>query len=659
MMMYRKTTRIGSDLSRRTLLLYSGGGVALGALTLAGCSDDEAPNPFDDAGGGSDVLESPMLTEKVDAGDLPPLEERLPGEPMVVEPWEGVGTFGGTLHRAQTDVADAGVMSSFAGVGLLEWNWDADGAEPSLAAEFEKNDTNTQFTFRLREGLKWSDGEPFTTEDLMFTIEDYLSNETTIPTAPFWFSDGANKRPTAEAPDERTLVITYTEPFALFEKYMCHPAVSYQFIKPKHYLKQFHPAYTDSEEVDAATSEAGFDSWDQYFADRDNWWTNSERPVLGAYVVTSPANAQSGTAELERNPFYWKTDRDGRQLPYVDAIQVQVLAQDALDLRAANGDLDFQGHFLGYNTASVYLQNAETKGFEMLRWQPVGTLASVCLNLSHQDEVLRELFLEVDFRRALSLAIDREEMNSTLVGGLGSISQPIPTENSDYYVEGTGQNATEFDPDEANRLLDGLGLTMGSDGVRERPDGKPLALVIMFEESSAGISPADAYGMVQRSWADIGVQLDLRPVDGGLYGELRWSNDFDIDGTSIPTDDFDLEPVWFIPTARNSHSAPGYGGWYASAGAEGMEPPQEIKDLMDHWDDLRTAETDEDRIAAGQAITRQHEEKVYAIGLVALPFTPVIVASDLHNVRDDEPQLSYYKGREGIAKPEQIFFAEG
>ena len=657
MTMHRKTWP-GQQLSRRHLLVYSGGGLTLGALTLAGCSDDEAPNPFEDAAGGSDVLESPMLTERVDAGDLPALEERLPAQPMVVEPWDGPGTFGGTLHRAQTDVADAGVMQSFAGVGLLEWDWDAAGAVPSIAAEFEKNDTNTQFTFRLREGMKWSDGEPFTSEDLMFTITDYLSNETTIPTAPFWFSDGGNSRPTAEAPDELTVVITYTEPFSLFEKYMCHPAVSYQFLKPKHYLSQFHPDYTDPEEVDAATSEAGFDSWDQYFADRDNWWTNPERPVLGAYLVTSAANAQSGTAALERNPYYWKTDPDGRQLPYVDEIQVQVLAQDALDLRAANGDLDFQGHFLGYNTAQVYLQNAESKGFEMLRWQPVGTLISLCLNLSHQNETLRELFLDVEFRRALSLGIDREEMNSTLVGDLGTIAQPIPTENSEYYVEGTGQNAIEFDPDEANRILDDLGLTMGTDGVRQRPDGEPLALVLMYVEDSAGISPADAYGMVRRNWADIGVKLDLRPVDGGLYGELRWSNDFDIDGTTIPTDDLDLEPVWFIPTARNSHSGPGYGGWYASAGGEGIEPPQDIKELMDRWDDLRTAETDEDRIAAGQAITSQHEEQIYAIGLVALPFTPVIVANDLHNVRDDEPQLSYYKGREGITKPEQIYFAE-
>lgn len=653
-----RNTRPGQGLSRRNLLLYSGGGLTLGALTLAGCSDDAAPNPFDDAAGTGDALESPMLTERVDAGDLPALEERLPAEPMVVEPWDGPGAFGGTLHRAQTDVADAGVMQSFAGVGLLEWDWEADAAVPSIAAEFEKNDTNTQFTFRLREGMKWSDGEPFSSEDLMFTITDYLSNESTIPTAPFWFSDGGNTRPSAEAPDELTLVITYTEPFSLFEKYMCHPAVSYQFLKPKHYLSQFHPDYADPDEVEAATSEAGFDSWDQYFADRDNWWTNPERPVLGAYLVTGPANAQSGTAELERNPYYWKTDPDGRQLPYVDDIQVQVLAQDALDLRAANGDLDFQGHFLGYNTAQVYLQNAESKGFEMLRWQPVGTLASMCLNLSHQDEVLRELFLDVDFRRALSLGIDREEMNATLVGGLGTIAQPVATENSDYYVEGTGQNAIEFDPDQANQILDDLGLTLGSDGVRQRPDGDPLALVIMFVESSAGISPADAYGMVQRNWADLGVTLDLRPVDGGLYGELRGANDFDIDGTTIPTDDFDLEPVWFIPTAANSHSAPGYGGWYASAGAEGIEPPQEIKDLMDLWDDLRTAETDEDRIAAGQAITSQHEEKIYAIGLVGLPFTPVIVASDLHNVRDDEPQLSYYKGREGITKPEQIYFTE-
>jgi peptide/nickel transport system substrate-binding protein len=644
-------TSIASPLTRRTVL-RGAGLTGLSAVALTACSDEETPNPFEQ---GTSATESPVLQDRIASGDLPALADRLPKEPMVVELQNGPGAYGGTLSYAQLDVNDTGSLTAFASATLLEWNWEADGAVPSLAATFEKNDTNTEFTFVLREGLKWSDGEPFSSEDLVFTIDDYLRNETTIPAAPFWFSDG-DGRPTVEAPDELTVVIHFENPFALFEKYMCHPAVGNQFIKPKHYLEQFHPDHADKDEIEKATKKAGFDSWDQYFWDRDNWWTNPERPVLGAYQVTSTANAQSGTAELERNPYFWKTDPDGRQLPFVDAIQVQVLAQDALDLRAANGDLNFQGNSLGYNSAQLYIQNQEKNDYTMLRWKNDATLLSLCVNLSHQDEALRELFLEPDFRAALSLAIDRDDMNSTLLGGLGGIRQPLATENSDYYVEGTGQNHIEFDLDAANSLLDGLGLEREGEGTRKRKDGEALNLVLLYVDSTAGISTADAFGMVQKYWAEIGIKLDLRPVDATLYTELRAANDFDVDGTTMPSDDFDLDPVWYVPTGSNSHSAPGFGLWYATGGKEGVEPPDEIKDLLDHWDALRGAEDDDARIAAGKEIVTQHDEQVYAIGLLELPFQPVIVTNDVRGVRDDEPKLSFYQGREQVTRPEQISF---
>src|SRR5690606_28626228 len=157
-----------------------------------------------------------------------------------------------------------------------------------------------------------------------------------------------------------------------------------------------------------------------YFADRADPWNNPELPVLGPYRLTSAAGP-GGTASMERNPYYWKTDPSGRQLPYIDKLQVQVLDQAALDLRASNGDLDFQGHFLGYNTTQVYLQNAESKGFRVLRWKPIASLLALAPNLSHADPAWRALFAEKDFRHALSYAINREEINQTLLGGLGEV----------------------------------------------------------------------------------------------------------------------------------------------------------------------------------------------------------------------------------------------
>src|SRR5690625_4715036 len=175
------------------------------ALVLAACSgtsggegeraEGHVPS---NTGTPDDVMEAPMLTELVEAGELPPLEERLPENPMVMEPIHSEGQYGGTLRRAQADAGNRNITDSFQNAGLIEWNWDADTPIASLAEEFEVSDDNREYTFKLREGLKWSDGEPFTAEDLMFTFEDWLGNETTMPFAPFWFSDGEGKTPATE-----------------------------------------------------------------------------------------------------------------------------------------------------------------------------------------------------------------------------------------------------------------------------------------------------------------------------------------------------------------------------------------------------------------------------------------------------------------------------
>lgn len=641
-------------MSRRSLLMLGGVGIGVATLGLVGCSPGETVS-FG-TGADSSAKESPMLTERVKAGKLPPLEERLPATPMVVKPVAGAGAFGGTLQRAQTSATDTGIVQAFAAAGLIEWTLKADGAQPSLAEEYSRSADNRTYRFKIRRDLKWSDGEPFTVDDVLFAIQNWLGDPRLVPSLPVWFADVEQTLPDVVKEGEDTVVITFREPFALFEKYMCHPAVSTQIIKPKHYLSQFHPDFTDQAQVDAATKKVGFDSWDQYFADRDNQWTNPERPVVSAFLVTKPGNAQSGTAEMERNPYFWKTDPDGRQLPYIDRIQVQVLDQSALDLRAANGDLDFQGSFVGYNSTQVFIRNAEEKGYSVLRWQSVGSLLSVCPNLSHQDEAVRTLMLEEDFRKALSYAIDREEINKTLLGGLGIVRQPSATEDNAYSVGG-GETALDYDVEQSEKLLDGLGLTQ-SGKTRVMSDGRPLEFTIVYVDDNSGIARSDALQMVAKHWGAVGIGINLKPVDGTLYAQLRETNDFDFDGTTIIEDDWDLEPVWYIPTSGGSHSAPAYGMWYATGGKDGIEPPAEIKDLMDAWDELRTAASDDIRIEAGKKIMKQHDEKVYMIGLMKLPFVPVIVSNDVMNVRDDKPPLSFYYGREGITKTEQLSFSQ-
>ena len=645
--------------SRRQLLLMGGG--LMGAVGLAACSgDDGSSNP--DAfggGGGTDLMESPMLTELVEAGELPELADRLPADPMIIEPWGEVGRFGGTLNRATATGSGTTNHRGFAHVSLLEWNWEGDGPIPSLAAEYERDETNTTFTFTLRDGLKWSDGEPFTTEDLRFVWEDMFANETISPVPPHWLTNADGSLATLDVVDELTFEVVFDEPAGLFERYLCFPNRGEGLIRPRHYLEQFHPEYVSESELDALVSDAGFETWDQLFEDRSYPWLNEDLPVMGAYWGSGILDSQ-GVGRMERNPYFWKTDPDGRQLPYIDAIQIQDLEQETLDLRAANGDMQFQAHELGYESAQVFLQNAEDRGFEVHRWGLEDRAITLFLNLSHEDEAIRELFHEYDFRVALSLAIDREDLNDTLLGGLGESRQPIPTQDSDYYIEGGGEQHLEHDVEEANRLLDGLGLERGSDGMRTLPDGSPLSLVVISRMDGAGVSIADVLARVVGYWGEVGIDLTHQAMDNTLYTETYMSNEFDVDASDVmKTDNWDLEPVWYVPISAGSHSCPAYGMWYESGGSDGIEPTDDIKELLDTWESLVAAPSDEERIEAGQRIAQQHDDQLYVIGVIAPGFQPVIVDNEIRNVRDDEPMLSYFHGRELFTKPEQVYFTDG
>ncbi len=641
-------------LDRRTLLQNGLTLTAAGAVGLAGCSTNPGENPSPTASApavSNDLLESPLLTAQVDTGELPPLAERLPDNPVVIEPLDGVGQYGGSLRYAS--LADSVTpLITHAAAGFLEWDFEGTELLPSIAESFEANEDSTVYTITIREGLRWSDGEPYDKDDIDFAMLHFASDQVLMPAAPYWFSDANQEVPTYEWVGDRTFTLTFGTPNPLFPKYMAHTAIGYQFMKPAHYLKEFHAEFIGEDEADALAKKAGFDGWNLYWYDRANIWTNPDVPVLGAYRVVSPSTG-SGTATLERNPFYFKTDADGRQLPYIDEISVQVLGQEALDLRSANGEIDLLANGLAFSGAQLLQENAASNDYQLARWQNSGGTAALCPNLSHKDPALREIFADVRFRAALSHAINRENVNQALMNGIGVVRQPIASDGTEYAVAGAGETFIEYDPAKAEELLDEIGMTKQGQW-RTLPDGSHFEPVIIYVESNSQVPLSDAFHMVVQDFAAVGLKVLTKSIDNTLYGQLRSSNDFDIDGTLAPSDFMDLESVWWIPTAGNSHTAPGYGLWYASQGETGMEPTEEMKQLMDNWDALRTATTQEGRIAAGKEIVQQHKDNVYMIGIVRPPFQPVVVTNRTHNVLP-EGLYSFATGREGITKTEQLW----
>lgn len=644
---------------KRRDLLCMGGVVGVGLGGAPGCSffsrapaNGERTREHPDHSRGN---EAPNLSARVNSGELPPAGRRLPRKPCVVKPLHDAGDYGGTLRRAQPDPSTT-LVQTIAPSSLLQWRLTATEPEADLVESWQVRG-NREFTFRLREGLKWSDGEPFTVDDLVFTLAHVFGNERLSPVYPTWLVSGG-KSPHVERVDDWTLRLSWSQPNALLVRNLCHPARGLSLILPQHYLKEFHAGLADAAKLQREVRRHHFESWEEYFVDRCDTVTNPERPVMGAFKVGKPLSPTSLSGYFDRNPYYYKVDDGGRQLPYVDRVAVDLLDYDSIQLRAANGDYQMQGNYISYAEAPVLLRNAKQHHYSVYRWIPEQTLTCIYFNHSHADPVVRGLFHNIDFRAGLSHAIDRDELNKVMTGGLGVVKQAFCAEGDDYYIPGGGQRFLEHDQQKANALLDSAGLDRrGDDGFRLRPDGRPLKLVLSTWQEDSGLNRIDEYQFVRRYWRRIGIDLQVRTISNELWVKEVETGKHDLSGNMITESMWDLEPVWYVPLGFHSYMATQYGLWYSSEGKEGMKPPPAFKELQDAWDELIAAASDEARIAAGKKIMRSHDENVWILGLVKPPFQPVVVADDLANVLK-KGLLSYYVGREGQSKFEQMYFKD-
>lgn len=578
--------------------------------------------------------EAPALAEQVSAGSLPPLAERLPKNPAVVTPLEQIGQYGGTFRRAQVQPEGQSDFRNTTRATLCEWSLGLDFIPiPGLAESWEISDDATTYTFHLREGLKWSDGELYTADDILFAVNDVAKNVELNPAVPTYLTAGG-EAVVAEKVDDYTVTFTFPQPNGLFPRFLCFRGDALN--TPKHYLSRFHPAHAEQAALDQKVAESGFASWVELFGAMNTAWTNLARPSVGAWYLTQAVAGSSTRATLERNPYYWKVDTEGNQLPYADGVVFDIMDKTAIVLRAANGEIDLQYKYFGFQDMPVLTGGQEAGNYTVHQWRMDAPWIMMYMNQSHADPVMRELMQNIDFRAGLSHAINRPEMNEILFLGLGGIQQPCAIPGDPYYVEGMGYRFTEYDVDEANARLDAAGLTeRDGEGFRLRPDGQPLEMTILTFVFETGVNASDAYELVVQYWAAVGINVNIDLIDLTLWSERVTANEHDIAGYTVTGILWDIDPLWYVPTNQFTYWAPLFGIWYATGGESGEEPPELFRNLQELYNQLQAEPDDAARIELGQQILAVHDEEVFMIGTVTAPFQPIVVNNALVNVLED------------------------
>ena len=566
--------------------------------------------------------EAPMLAEMVAAGDLPPVEERLPerGDIMVVQPREAIGTYGGEITFNATN------PTSFGNTGFTAWdqhltgfstNWEV--VFPEVAKSVELSEDLTTATVTLRRGMKWSDGVPVTADDVMFWYEDIMLHEE-LPNMPRALSPGGTPI-VIEKVDDYTVTFTAAGANPAFPIVVARSSQGFP-LAPRHYLQQWHADY--NEDAAALAESEGYDSWAGAFQFHMNGQTGQsdfdpDLPVIKPWTLDQVD--EFGNKFYARNPYYWKVDTEGNQLPYIDGQVRLLLAEpEVVILNVQAGSIDYGFYNLEVSDLPVLKAGEADGDYSTILWPAdQGAMSKYQLNITVNDPVLNEIFNDLRFRQALSLAINRSEINDVLFFG-----QAVPrawgvSSASVFYEDWMGGHYADYDPDQANALLDEMGLTMGDDGVRLRPDGASLSIVLWDAINRIPMSE-----LVAEYWEDVGVDVEINPSTREAFKQALLANEVHASvwfADVVSEKDLYQRPIWLRPP-YGIDSTPVGGGlawrqWWLTDGAEGEEPPEYQQEQMRMVDEWQLTQIGTDRyLELGTQLVANTVENIYHFGTV-------------------------------------------
>jgi peptide/nickel transport system substrate-binding protein len=613
---------------------------------------------------GPDVQESAFWQSEVTSGALPPVTERIPQDPLIVDlaaNGREFGQQGGTLRTMITRSKDVRQMVVYGYARLIGYDQDYNLVPDLLRAV--DNDANKVFTLHLRPGHRWSDGAPFTSEDFRYWWEDVANNAELSPSGAPDFLRVRGEWPTVTFPDEHTVVYAWSSPNPSFLETQALAASPFIYL-PSHMLKPFHIRYADPAELAAAVDDARVKSWAALHNKLDNMYKfdNSDLPTLQPWI-----NATEGKKirhRFVRNPYYHRIDSRGVQLPYIDVVEMEVVAPGLVAAKANAGETDLQGRGLDFPDISI-LRKGEADGgnYRTLLWNTgVASQVAIYPNLNYEDDGWRAVLRDVRVRRALSLAIDRPSINRALYFKLASPASNSVLPQSPFFKEELRDAWATHDVEQANALLDEAGLTgRTADGYRTLPDGRKMEIVI--ETAGERQEVENAVQIITDNWREVGVRLIMRPLDRDIlrnrvfagstmasvwYG---WDNGLPQAYTS---------PIYLAPTDQVFLAWPKWGQYYQTNGAAG-EPPDlpEALRLMDLLADWEAATTDAERAVVWQEMLQIHADQVYAIGTLNAAPQPIVVNKMLRNV-PEKGMWAWDPGAHfGIHRIDEFYFATG
>jgi len=540
--------------------------------------------------------EAPSLAELVKAGKLPPVQERIGQDPLVIKPLREIGKYGGTWRRGFTGAFDTSNGHRVAqNDKLLYFDYTGTKIVPNIAKAWDVNKDGKVTTLSLRRGMKWSDGQPFTADDFVFWFEDCYQNKDLVPT-PLSVMTINGKPIAVKKIDATTVQFVCPDPYYALPTVLAsvwgigHHARYGRFalggFAPAHYLKQFHPKYTPMAEVDKRVAEDKFESWVTMFKDKNNACRNPDLPVVTPWKTTSPIS--SPTWMLERNPYSVWVDTDGNQLPYIDRIRMTLgESLEVINLRAIAGEYDSQARHIDISKLPVLLENQQ-KGNYRVYLDPSDQGADVglfCNQSYEKDAEVAKWLSNREFRIALSHGIDRAQINETFLLGLAQTGSSAPGDRTPYFPGPEYRTLhTGYDVKKANAMLDKLGLTRrDAEGYRLRADGGGRLRLELT--TYIGFLPfTNIAEMIAEHWKKIGIRGEIQQLERGLATTRLMANEHQIYfETQWGADNIYGHQPLIFPGEAQSPLGPLYGTWYSSAGARGKQPPARMRELMEKY----------------------------------------------------------------------------